>query len=156
MLFCCPICLKRVSDSCPSIQCDKCNLWVHQANCSKLSPSQFEAFYSPNSSPWYCPKCLISSLPFYLDDISSPADVPTPSDVSPSSNISAEFKSLFSILNTVVDDSVVINDDNPEACLKSITCRYLECQDFNALSQNTISNFSAFHLNIASLSKHFD
>ena len=56
-------------------------------------------------------------------DISNAAYVP------PSSNISAEFKSLFSVLNAVVDDSDLINDDNPEACLNSITCRYLECQD---------------------------
>ena len=62
----------------------------------------------------------------------------------------------MSKLNEVVDDTVVIDDEEPEFSLNSTSCKYYEYQDFNVLSQNTKSNFSIFHLNIASMAKHFD
>ena len=148
----CPICKKCVSDSHPSICCDLCNLWIHQANCSALSLSQFETLCLPNSSSWFCPKCINSFLPFHQD---TPPD-PEISKKTSGSSIADKFKSFFSELNKVIDDSDVSDEDDPDSRLNSTTCKYLEIQDFNTLSQNTKCKFSAFHLNIASMSKHFD
>ena len=152
----CPICDKCVSDLCPSICCDNCNLWVHRTKCSALSQSQFNTFCQPNSSPWFCPKCIDTSLPFYQGTITNSSD--SKPKVSSCSNVNDEFKSLMSELNEVVDDALVIDDDNePDFInLNSTSCKYLEYQDFNTLSQNTKSKFSIFHLNIASMAKHFD
>ena len=148
----CPICKKCVSDSHSSICCDLCNLWVHQANCSTLSLSQFETLCLPNSSPWFCPKCVNALLPFHQDTLSDPINFEKTSG----SGIADDFKSLISDLNKVIDDSVITDEDDPESKLNSTTCKYLEYQDFNTLSQNTRCKFSAFHLNIASMSRHFD
>ena len=149
-MFKCSICRKCVSDSCPSILCDNCDNWVHHPKCSGLNSTQFEALSQPNSSNWFCPKCLNSILPFP----SSPAE--TPKAVRPSrSNLSDELKSLLSDLNTINNDhNNIIETDS--ANFSSTSCKYMEYQDFNMETQNTKSNFSTLHLNISSMSKHFD
>jgi len=38
----------------------------------------------------------------------------------------------------------------------SNSCSYLNCDDFNSIISKTPTNFSVFHLNIASMPKHFD
>ena len=65
---------------------------------------------------------------------------------------SASFRSLISKLNSV--DSNIVQDsehDQPE-----ISCKYYECQDFKTSNSSSKFNFSALHLNISSLAKHFD
>ena len=48
------------------------------------------------------------------------------------------------------------NEDELEIQFQSNSCSYVGCNEFNSLISKTSSNFSAFHLNIASISKHFD
>jgi len=48
------------------------------------------------------------------------------------------------------------NEDELEIQFQSNSCSYVDCNEFNSLISKTNQNFSAFHLNIASMSKHFD
>ena len=62
-VFICPVCNRFVSDSCKSIFCDCCNLWIHQNKCSRLSVSEFNLL-SADKDPWFCCQCINTSLPF--------------------------------------------------------------------------------------------
>lgn len=65
---------------------------------------------------------------------------------------SASFRSLISKLNSVDSDLELDSEhDQPK-----ISCKYYECQDFKTLTSTSKFNFSALHLNISSLAKHFD
>ena len=77
-------------------KCDKCDLSVHQVNCSKLSASQYEALSMPNSDSWFCSIGLSSTLPFHVDTSNPEAS----GDIPSCSIISADFKSFFSTLKT--------------------------------------------------------
>ena len=147
----CPICTKLVSDKCNSIQCDICDLWVHQSKCSGLTPKQFEVLSQPNSANWYCPNCINTTLPF-------PTAESVSTGVSPGSKMSDNLKSLLSDLNKVVSGLMTNDDDEDELEIQfhANSCSYLDCVEFNSIISKTPTKFSAFHLNIASMSKHFD
>ena len=59
--FPCSVCSKSVNEG-NSIFCDSCDLWTH-FKCSGLSLTEFH-FLSNSTKNWYCPKCLLGSLPF--------------------------------------------------------------------------------------------
>ena len=152
----CPVCTKSVSEKCNSIQCDICNLWIHQFKCSGLNRKQFEDFCKPNSDSWYCPNCVNTLFPF-----SNPKHVATSNQQNNSilpNNLSDELKSLLSDLNGVVTGLTASDDDQDEFDIQfhSNSCGYLNCSEFNSIVSKTPTNFSAFHLNTASISKHFD
>ena len=148
----CPICSKNVSDKCNSVQCDICDQWVHQLRCSGLSRKQFESLSLPNSGNWFCPMCINRALPFPLEQLPKPNS----NRKSPGA-LSDRLKSLLSDLNKVVtsinSDEI---DDELEFQFQAHSCSYVDCNEFNSIVSKSPSNLSAFHLNIASLSKHFD
>ena len=148
--FSCPICTKNVSDKCNSIQCDICGQWVHQLKCSGLTHKQFVTFCLPTSEKWFCPVCLNRTLPF-------PLEVKTGTCKKTPGAISDRLKSMLSDLNKVVtslnSDEI---EDELEFQFQAHSCSFVECKEFNSIVSKSPSKFSAFHLNIASMSKHFD
>ena len=152
MKYICPVCIKSVRENCRSIQCDICKLWIHQSKCSGLSLKQFEVFSLPNSDNWYCPSCFNSALPF------PPDSDQCSSNISPDSILNDELKTLLANLNNAVASLATSNDDEDELEIKfhSNSCSYLNCDEFNSIVSKTPTNFSAFHLNIASMPKHYD
>ena len=150
--YICPVCSKPVSEKCRSIQCDNCDLWVHQSKCSGLSLNQFETFSKPNSDKWCCLSCTDFALPFHNQRYEQTEDICATS----SSNVNEKLKSLLKELNNVVSGISNDNEDILETQFHSNRCSYLDCNEFNSLYLKTPTNFSSFHLNIASLSKHFD
>ena len=155
MTHICPVCSKPVSEKCCSIQCDNCDLWVHQNKCSGLSMSQFKVFCQPNSDNWCCPTCTDFALPFHYQNNDVP-DENVSSDTS-GSNLNDEIKSLLNDINNVVTGVISSNnEDDLETQFHSNRCSYLDCNEFNSMFSKIPTNFSSLHLNIASLSKHFD
>ena len=153
MIYKCPICSKPVSEKCRSIQCDNCELWVHQSKCSGLSLSQFETFCKPNSDNWCCSSCTNLALPFHNQHYLPIEDLGATS----SSIVNEKLRSLLKNLNDVVTGSIPNdNEDDLETQFHSNRCSYFDCDEFNSLFSKTPTNFSSLHLNIASLSKHFD
>ena len=145
MTYFCPVCERAVSNSCRSIFCDCCELWVHQNRCFRVNIPQFELL-SCDSKPWFCPKCIKTSLPF-----------------SPEGNVGSLRRFLVSWMMTLnfsyliwIKVSHGNADKNFEPTFDTTNCRYYECHDFN----NTMSQYnrktSPLHLNISSLAKHFD
>ena len=145
MTYFCPVCERAVNNSCRSIFCDCCELWVHQNRCSGVNIPQFELL-SYDSKPWFCPKCINTSLPFSSEgNVEEPEEVPH--------QLNDDLKLLISDLNKVSHGNA---DKSFEPTFDTTNCKYYECHDFN----NTMSQYnrktSALHLNISSLAKHFD
>ena len=148
MTYYCPVCERAVSNSCRSIFCDCCELWVHQNRCSGVNIPQFE-FLSYDSKPWFCPKCINTSLPFSTEEnVEEPEEVPH--------QLNDDLKLLISDLNKVSNGNADKNFEHTFDTFDTTNCKYYEWHDFN----NTMSQYnrktSALHLNISSLAKHFD
>ena len=79
----------------------------------------------------------------------------TSKDQASSPTINKELtKSFISNIHAVIDQ---IDNGSPEPSSKNIDCKYYECQDFSTMACNNKPYFlSALHLNIASMSCHFD
>ena len=76
----------------------------------------------------------------------------------PDSNVNDKLISLLTDINKVVT-GLVTNDkeeDELELQFHSNSCSYTSCEEFNTILSDNPTDTSAFHLNIASISKHFD
>jgi len=101
---------------------------------------------------WICSKCLADALPFCNDNF-EPEETPVSK---PSSIPNVHMEPLISDLNTIVNQCQT-DDTDLDLRFHSVDCKYYECHDFTQLvSDSKVIAFSSLHLNIASLSKHFD
>ena len=66
-----------------------------------------------------------------------------------------ELKTFFDQLNIISEETLSSDDNDDNDNSFSINCKYYDTDDFCA-QFNKSKCFSAFHLNIASLTKHFD
>ena len=76
-----------------------------------------------------------------------------PNNIAPGTD--ENVRNLISDLNNIIrhcDD----NDDSVSVDFNTTSCKYYECKDFNNSLNLKRKHLSAFHLNIASLAKHFD
>ena len=95
-----------------------------------------------SNEPWFCINCNDDIFPFNDDN---------PLTILPHMNKNiTELKTFFDQLN-IISEETLSSDDNSF----SINCKYYDTDDFCA-QFNKSKCFSAFHLNIASLTKHFD
>ena len=151
-MYYCSVCHKSVSNNCNSIQCDICDLWVHQNKCSGLSREQFQSLSEANNNDnWYCPCCINNALPLPAEESTQEPDTVGP-------GLNENLKSILSDLNDIVSGVTASdNDENfDEFQFQSNTCSYTTCDELNSLLSHKSEGISAFHLNISSISKHFD
>ena len=136
--FPCGICGKPVNSSHKAIQCDICDFWIH-IKCNGLSANEY-ASLQISSEVWFCTKCVSDNLPF--GQTVSPL-------IYNKSLSSVEIKEFLAKLNSLEFDEAMTES------MSGVNCRYYDVNDFSNLDLGS-NNFSLFHLNIASLSKHFD
>ena len=124
----CAVCDKPTKPS-NSIQCNLCTSFVY-LKCNFLIPSDCKAL----TKEWFCISCNANIFPFNC-----------------SYKASTESKPLFNHLNAL-NINVSENDDD----VAPVTdCKYYEPTEFRDI-QSKSKSFSTMHLNIASLSRHFD
>ena len=148
----CPVCNRGVSNSCKSILCDCCKLWIHQNKCSGISKPEFNLITS-DSNTWFCPNCINTILPFPPESTEGKvqqSSEPIPQAIPPCNKLSDNITSLILNLNNVSCNNDIDHILNPTPC------KYYECQDFNSAMSSVRGNMSTLHLNISSMSKHFD
>ena len=58
----CKICCQPVANNSDSIQCDKCDIWVHR-KCNKINKQTYE-YLKQDKSTWYCIVCTKEIFPF--------------------------------------------------------------------------------------------
>ena len=61
--FPCKMCCKPVAKNHDSIQCDKCDTWVHR-NCNKINKQTYRLLQKDKSSQWFCISCTKDFPPF--------------------------------------------------------------------------------------------
>ena len=152
----CGVCEKAVAETHNALQCDICDKWVH-IKCNFVSKDLYNSYIHENEgdkSKWICINCINSNLPFstlneksfYLNSrgIHNDCDLDKfnfsldPSDKQITDQIS----------KMIIESTDPDNNNN--------FCQYYETEDFVRAKFDNISNFSVFHLNIASLQFHFE
>ena len=138
--FPCGICEKPVANNHQAINCDKCGLWIHIKR-SKINKQTYIYLMRENSH-WYCMLCTKTFLPYSL-------------------LIDNEFKQTVigrQVKFTHIAKPAISNTENFIKAINSennIT-KYFTIKDLNSTFNDIGSPFSLFHLNINSLSFHFD
>ena len=131
----CSVCDKYVRSG---IFCDICKRWSH-TKCNNLTPKDFNSLKNSDEK-WICLTCTISIFPFNSKDNYNLTENKTISDV----------KNFFTELNAMKE-----SDESGVENVTGINCKYYNSEEFVDEFSNS-KCFSAFHLNIASLTKHFD
>ena len=129
MTYFCSVCERAVSNSCHSIFCDCCELWVHQNRCSGVDIPQFEILsYDPKS--WFCPKCINTALPFSPEgNVEGPKEVP---------------HQLNDDLKLFIFDLNKVSNNNADPTFDTTNCKYYECHDFNNTMSQYLFTFETF------------
>ena len=149
----CSVCFKSVNKNQKAIQCDQCNNWSH-ASCNGISRSEYESLVQEDESiPWYCLPCQILNwaniFPFSFLSTSELLDINGVDLPSQLSNL-LPFETS-SRLNNLPN----LNDfDLDENLVHSIDSKYRKVSELSSMKTN--QTFSLFHVNIRSLTKHFD
>ena len=129
----CKTCDELVNEGGTAFFCHFCQNWFHNECNLPLSDNLLQV--------GSCIKCNCSLFPFSicyeLDE--------------------RDFRfNYFHPLFSDIPEINQIHNDNTELSLNSFECRYFDCNDFNTTFVNSSSHLSFLHLNISSLSKHFD
>ena len=138
--FPCGICEKPVANNHQAINCDKCGLWIH-IKCNKINKQTYIYLMRENSH-WYCMLCTKTFLPYSV-------------------LIDNEFKQTVigrQVKFTHIAKPAISNTENFIKAINSennIT-KYFTIKDLNSTFNDIGSPFSLFHLNINSLSFHFN
>ena len=140
------ICNKAVANNQHAIQCDKCHSWVH-IKCNKINLSTYR-YLQQCVCAWYCIKCFENIIPF--SDISNDELYET------NVGMKMTFKALTRKQNFQNQDIIEkLNNamDNPET--EILSSKFFEPHELTPPLKNKES-ISFFHLNISSLSFHFE
>ena len=146
----CGICHKNVSKY--GILCNKCNFWRH-IKCNNISVTEYEALSTePDDVPWFCINCTItyheSIFPFGSienETLLNLFDKPSVVDSLPSFEITSRLINLPNLQDYDIDEHLPSNIDSS----------YHTIQDLSS-SDISSSDLSFLHMNIRSLSCHFD
>ena len=149
----CGICHKNVNIN--GIFCDKCNFWHHFKR-NDISVSEYEALSNePDDVPWFCINCSIthheSIFPFGSIEnkvLSNLFDFDKPSvvDSLPSLEITSRLTNLPNLQDYDIDEHLPSNIDSS----------YHTIQELSNYLETSPTDLSFLHMNIQSLSCHFD
>ena len=147
------MCSKNVNKNQKAIQCNQCDFWFH-ASCNGISKKEYESFVQEDDSvPWYCLPCQILNwaeiFPFGLLTQSEllelyGVDLPSQLTSLPQLETYSRLENLPHLNDFDLDENLV----------HTINSKYHKISELSRMSTN--NTFSLFHVNIRSLSKHFD
>ena len=150
----CSICSKNVNKNQKAIECKECLMWSH-ASCNGIGKTEYVKLVAEaDDVPWYCIPCLIlanaENFPFgFLSKTQLCElygnDSPSQVDTLPSFEILSKLNNIPSLNSFDIDEKFV----------HTIDSKYYRVQDLPKSTDHE-TNFSLFHANIRSLSKHFD
>ena len=167
----CPVCTKRLYNSYQSsVQCTSCNGWVHHSNnlkCSGLTETEFEIHQKNPEKPYECDHCVsvkiakennsyFIRLPFPVECEDNIFGKPEPKPKPDISSISPAQLRKFLLECESIDKQLSSDDDDNELLPSTVNSKYYNVNNFNKIKFDKSSSFGLFHVNIASLNKHFD
>ena len=145
----CVSCKANVRDNQRGVYCDSCHNWIH-LKCTNISILEYQRLAHSEES-WVCYTCLGNVLQFQSLDTDEFASIilDMASSEAAGSNANRSSFSDFDVLKPVIDPDNLNNNE--------ITCDYFNEFKFKAsFNCNDYTNFYFLHMNIRSLSKHFD
>ena len=170
----CPVCTKRLYTYQNALECTSCHNFVHHGNmlkCSSLTDTEFEEHVNDHDKPFECDHCAgmkiaeinnsyFIRLPFPVECEENIFGKPTEKlkpDVS--SMNPAQLKKFLKECETIEKQLSSENDDDDyenELLTSTVNSKYYNFKNFNSIKIDKSSSFGLFHVNIASLNKHFD
>ena len=153
--FPCGICEKNVNQHQNAVFCDQCDKWIH-IKCNDVSKIEYETFQKEpdNSKHWICIKCTIINnsllFPFTLESDEvvvglNGISLPSLADSLPSFEISSTLTNLTNLSDYDTDENLNLN----------IISQYCPVEEVASVAVPDTDLF-LFHMNIRSLSLHFD
>ena len=135
--FPCKTCCKPVAKNHDSIQCDKCDTWVHR-NCNKINKQTYRLLQKDKNSHWFCIICTKDFLPFseFIHTIKGKKIKFTHLT---KKKLMAE-AGFFQPINSNFDANLD---------------KYYLPSDFRQIKMDVKNNLNFLHLNISSLPYHF-
>ena len=138
--FPCGICEKPVANNHQVINCDKCGLWIHK-EFNKINKQSY-IYPIRENSHWYCMLCTKTFLSYSVLN-------------------NNEFKQTVigkEVKFTHIAKPAISNTENFIKAVNSANniTKYFTTKDLNSTFNDIGNAFSLFHLNINSLSFHFD
>ena len=144
-----------------SVKCSLCKKVIHgpsgRKNCSLLSIEDLSSIMnSGENHNWTCPNCTADEFPFYslsdndfriqfLPHITNPNIFPDPN-----------IRLFVDNCAKVISHDNEFSSDDLDNIYSDISSKYYDVHDMNRLKLNSNGALNLCHLNIASLSKHFD
>ena len=149
----CHKCCREIKAKQKQLSCDICHQHFHKL-CIDLNNSTYRKIFN-NQIPYFCLNCQAEIFPFFNQNNS---DLSLLNSGFNNFNFSSNSKivpneSLKSLFNTCNSRETPFNGKDHSF---SINSKYYDVIDFNDIIHDKHSSFSVFHLNIASLPKHFE
>ena len=148
----CGICNKTIGKNHRFIRCNLCNFKIHM-KCNETDEKSYNKMKN-NETTMICIKCLEENIPFFSSCNNEIKKDPNNLQNLASNSIKTFFKGLNEFNNNQIRDDDDDDDDDDEGVNNKLplNCKYTDINNFHF--QNNKTDFSLFHLNIASLSKH--
>ena len=152
--FPCGICDKNVNQNQSGVFCDICEKWIH-IKCNNTSYSEYETLQiEPDDIQWSYIKCIItnnaSMFPFTLESDEvllglNGINAPSLADSLPSFEIISKLTNLPNLSDYETDENLNLN----------ISFQYCTVEEFAAIAVPE-KDLTLFHMNVRSLSLHFE
>eukprot|EP00794_Sanderia_malayensis_P008404 gene8404-9304_t len=146
----CGICHKNVNSNQAAIYCNECNSYVH-IKCNDISPAEYKVYQDESDNvAWFCMKCTEALFPFgslEFEELSHLYDFDLPSfvDSALSFDVTSNLRNLPNLDDYDIDEQLSSN----------VNSNYHSPGDLANLCSSD-SDLSLFHMNIRSLSCHYD
>ena len=160
----CNVCFKTISLGHHFLQCKNCQLYIHK-KCNKLNDIDYQLL--KNYSTWFCINCVDEIFPFSRitdnelklmfcsDKLLDINDLPSDLDVFPSFENNELYKKFNDFFTSQSIGSFETDDDD-EFSSNPINCKYFNIDDFCSSKLVSNNSLSVFHMNVSSLTAHFD
>ncbi|XP_065684726.1 uncharacterized protein LOC136096953 [Hydra vulgaris] len=146
----CAVCNVNVNKNQKAVFCDSCLNWVH-LKCNNLNDIDYQLLKnSSKNCSWFCINCLASIFPFNKETIIDNENL-TNVDTKVNEIYQVSDFPIYSIFNTF---NTHVDNNNKSQNLP-INSYYTNVDDLKCIAADK-SSFNVFHINISSLSKHFD
>ena len=152
--FPCGICSSSVKHNDKAVFCDQCSHWVH-IECNDISVSEYKVLKNePDDKQWICMYCTILDnsimFPFTLvtdEALLASNDIENSSNYepTPSLEIVSKLTNLPNLSDYDIDENL-----NP-----NISSQYYTLRELSSLEVSN-KDFTLFHMNIRSLSLHYE
>ena len=152
----CSACSKNVNKNQKAIQCSECQLWSH-ASCSRIGKAEYAKLtVESDEVPWFCiPWSILANSEIFpfgflskteLFDLLG-VDLPSQVELLPSFENTSKLTNLPNLSSCNLDENFV----------ETINSKYYKAYELGKLNVTSeINNFPSFHVNIRSLTKHFE